>query len=168
MLHHDLQAICPHSVSQNCCLEYHVSVKRLCNMRQYLYASVFECMDHLMQLLCRVSSSLQLEAQCQHIAYVYQKTRLLCRRQYNIPPFSYLKSNRQAALVLFPTDWAINNAEPLAPHMVAVGAITAAPAKALPSELEEFMLSAGDHGVVYASLGTTAIPGDCFQSSKGA
>ena len=43
--------------------------------------------------------------------------------------------------------------------MVAIGAITAAPAKALPSELEEFMQSAGDHGVVYASLGTTAIPG---------
>ncbi|DBB18919.1 TPA: UDP glucuronosyltransferase 5, polypeptide G1, variant 3 [Trebouxia sp. C0006] len=79
-------------------------------------------------------------------------------RQYNISPFSYLKSNRQAALVLFPTDWAVTNAEPLAPHMVAVGAITAAPAKALPSELEEFMQSAGDHGVVYASLGTTAIP----------
>jgi len=82
-----------------------------------------------------------------------------CRRKYNISPFSYLKSNRQAALVLFPTDWAVTNAEPLAPHMVAVGAITAAPAKALPSELEEFMQSAGDHGVVYASLGTTAIPG---------
>ncbi len=43
--------------------------------------------------------------------------------------------------------------------MVAIGAITAALAKALPSELEEFMQSAGDHGVVYASLGTTAIPG---------
>jgi len=69
-------------------------------------------------------------------------------------------------LVLFPTDWAINNAEPLAPHMVAVGAITAAPAKALPSELEEFMQSDGDHGVVYASLGTTAIPGDSFQFTK--
>ena len=52
--------------------------------------------------------------------------------------------------------------------MVAVGAITAAPAEALPSELEEFMQSAGDHGVVYASLGTTAIPGDSCQSSKGA
>lgn len=99
---------------------------------------------------------------------VNRKPRFVCRRQYNIPPFSYLKSNRQAALVLFPTDWAINNAEPLAPHMVAVGAITAAPAQALPSELEEFMQSAGDHGVVYASLGTTAIPGDSLQSSKGA
>jgi len=97
------------------------------------------------------------EAYFWHIAHVInEKTKLSCRRQYDIPPFSYLKSNRQAALVLFPTDWAINNAEPLAPHMVAVGAITAAPAKALPSELEEFMQSDGDHGVVYASLGTTA------------
>ncbi len=62
-------------------------------------------------------------------------------------------------MVLLPIDWAITNAEPLAPHMVAIGAITAAPAKALPSELEDFMQSATDHGVVYASLGTTAIPG---------
>ncbi|KAA6424623.1 MAG: UDP-glucuronosyltransferase 2B31-like isoform 1 [Trebouxia sp. A1-2] len=77
-------------------------------------------------------------------------------RQYDIAPYSYFKSNRQAALVLLPSDWA--NAEPLAPHMVTIGAITAAPAKVLPSELEEFMQSAGDHDVVYASLGTTAIP----------
>jgi hypothetical protein len=84
---------------------------------------------------------------------------LLRRSQYDIPPYSYLKSNRQAALVLLPSDWAITNAEHLAPRMVAIGAITAAPAKALPSKLEEFTQSAGDHGVVYASLGTTAIPG---------
>jgi hypothetical protein len=107
------------------------------------------------------------EAYFWHIAHVInEKTKLSCRRQYDIPPFSYLKSNRQAALVLFPTDWAINNAEPLAPHMVAVGAITAAPAKALPSEVEEFMQSAGDHGVVYASLGTTAIPGALSSSPR--
>ena len=43
--------------------------------------------------------------------------------------------------------------------MVSIGAITAAPAKALPSDLEDFVQSAGEHGVVYASLGTTAIPG---------
>ena len=56
-------------------------------------------------------------------------------------------------------DWATANAEPLSPHMVTIGAITAAPAKALPLELEAFMQSAGEHRVVYASLGTTAIPG---------
>ena len=57
-------------------------------------------------------------------------------------------------------DWANFNANPMSPHIIAVGPLTAAPAKALPQDLEEFMQSAGDHGVVYASLGTTAIPGD--------
>ena len=48
---------------------------------------------------------------------------------------------------------------PISPHMVVVGPTTATPAKALPVDLEEFVESAGDNGVVYASLGTTAIPG---------
>lgn len=81
-------------------------------------------------------------------------------QKYAIPPYSYSKSNRQAALVLLHSDWATTNAEPLAPHIVSVGALTAAPAKALPSDLEGFVQSAGEHGVVYASLGTTAIPED--------
>ncbi|KAL0040129.1 hypothetical protein WJX79_007837 [Trebouxia sp. C0005] len=79
-------------------------------------------------------------------------------QKYGIPPYSYAKSNRQVALVLLHSDWATSNAEPLAPHIVSVGALTAAPAMALPSDLEEFVQSAGDQGVVYASLGTTAIP----------
>lgn len=84
---------------------------------------------------------------------------MTCRQKYAIPPYSYSKSNRQVALVLLHSDWANTNAEPLAPHIVSVGALSAAPAKALPSDLEEFMQSAGEHGVVFASLGTTAIPG---------
>lgn len=95
-------------------------------------------------------------------------TLLLCRNgppcsrgtwvNYNISPHSYGKSNRKAAAVLFHTDWAISNAAPISPHMVVVGPTTATPAKALPVDLEEFVESAGDNGVVYASLGTTAIP----------
>ncbi|KAL0023973.1 hypothetical protein WJX77_004925 [Trebouxia sp. C0004] len=79
-------------------------------------------------------------------------------QKFAIPPYAYSKSNRQVALVLLHSDWATTNAEPLAPHIVSVGALTAAPAKALPFDLEEFVQSAGEHGVVYASLGTTAIP----------
>ena len=84
---------------------------------------------------------------------------LVCRQKYDIPPFSYAKSNRQVALALLHSDWATTNAEPLAPHIVSVGALTAAPAKALPSELNEWVESAGEAAIVYASLGTTAIPG---------
>lgn len=79
-------------------------------------------------------------------------------QRFDIPPYSYKKSNRQAPLVLFPSDWAITPAEPMSPHLVSVGPITAAPAKALPSDLEAFVQSAGDAGVVFASLGVTAIP----------
>ena len=51
----------------------------------------------------------------------------------------------------------------MAPHIVTIGALTAAPARALPSDLQDFMQSAGEHGVVYASLGTTAIPGQLLE-----
>ena len=88
------------------------------------------------------------------------------RQKFAIPPYAYSKSNRQVALVLLHSDWATTNAEPLAPHVVSVGALTAAPAKALPFKLEEFVQSAGEHGVVYASLGTTAIPGLLFCSDE--
>ena len=47
----------------------------------------------------------------------------------------------------------------MSPHLVSIGPITAAPAKALPPDLEAFVQSAGERGAVYASLGTTAIPG---------
>ena len=88
-----------------------------------------------------------------------------CRQQFDIPPYSYRKSNRLASLVLFVSDWATTAAEPMSPYMVSIGALTAGPPKALPSDLEDFVQSAGEHGVVYASLGTTAIPGNP-QSSR--
>ena len=70
-----------------------------------------------------------------------------------------LQSYRNACLALISSDWALVNPEPLAPHIVLMGAITAKPPKPLPADLEQFVQSAGTHGVVFASLGTTAIPG---------
>ncbi|KAL3149969.1 UDP-glycosyltransferase [Trebouxia sp. C0009 RCD-2024] len=78
--------------------------------------------------------------------------------KYNIPPYSLLQSNREACLVLLPTHWAVTNPQPLAPHMHVIGPLTATQPKPLPHELEAFVQSAGEHGVVFASLGTTAIP----------
>ena len=60
--------------------------------------------------------------------------------------------------VIFNTDWGIDNAQPLPPNCVAAGTITAKPAKALPPDLDSFV-STADVGVVFASLGTTAVPG---------
>ena len=82
-----------------------------------------------------------------------------CRRQYAIAPYSMSKSFQQAALVLAGSEWAVSSAQPLSPHIVMFGAITAKDAQPLPPHLESFVGTAGEHGVVLASLGSTAIPG---------
>lgn len=117
---------------------------------------------HTCCIYCRSCNPLCAPLVCKtsHFAYLSHQSVLHCRVRYNIPPYSLLQSNRQACLVLFPTDWALTNAQPVAPHMLLIGAITAQPAKPLPQELESFVQSAGEHGVVYASLGTTAMPGE--------
>ena len=66
---------------------------------------------------------------------------------------------RNLALAITVDDFAVNDARPLSPHIKVVGPLTAKPAKPLPAELEGYMRSAGDAGVVFASFGTTAIPG---------
>ncbi|KAL0040211.1 hypothetical protein WJX77_000384 [Trebouxia sp. C0004] len=79
-------------------------------------------------------------------------------RNYNIPPYGMSKSYQQAALVLAGSEWAVSCAQPLSPHIVMFGAITAKSPQPLPPHLESFVRSAGEHGVVLASLGSTAIP----------
>ncbi len=89
-----------------------------------------------------------------------------CRRQYDIAPYSMSKSSQQAALVLAGSEWAVNSAQPLSPHIVMFGAITAKDAQPLPPYLELFVGTAGEHGVVLASLGSTAIPGTSHVDSN--
>ena len=83
----------------------------------------------------------------------------VCRRHYDIAPYSLSKSSQQAALILANSEWAVNSAQFLSPHIVLFGAITAKDAQPLPPHLESFVGTAGEHGVVFASLGSTAIPG---------
>ncbi|KAL0042452.1 hypothetical protein WJX79_000015 [Trebouxia sp. C0005] len=80
------------------------------------------------------------------------------RRHYDIAPYSLSKSSQQAALVLAGSEWAVNNAQPLSPHIVMFGAITAKSPRPLPPHLESFVGPAGEPGVILASLGSTAIP----------
>ncbi|KAA6421000.1 MAG: hypothetical protein FRX49_09139 [Trebouxia sp. A1-2] len=79
-------------------------------------------------------------------------------RHYDIAPYSLSKSSQQAALVLAGSEWAVNNAQPLSPHIVMFGAITAKSPRPLPPHLESFVGPAGEPGVILASLGSTAIP----------
>ncbi|DBB05883.1 TPA: hypothetical protein ACH3X3_009887 [Trebouxia sp. C0006] len=79
-------------------------------------------------------------------------------RHYDIAPYSMSKSSQQAALILAGSDWAVSSSQPLSPHIVMFGAITAKSPRPLPPHLESFVGAAEEHGAVFASLGSTAIP----------
>ena len=81
------------------------------------------------------------------------------RWKHNIAPHSYRESGRQSCLVLVNSHFALAPPRALGPKVHVVGPLTAHPPNPLPAHLEAFMQSAGELGVVYASLGYTAIPG---------
>ena len=99
---------------------------------------------------------------CQRLLHLaltsYRHVTGHCRQAHNIPPQSLSKSMLNTSLVLFNADWASNNPQPLAPHLVSCGAMSAKSAQPLPPDLASFVETALE-GVVYASLGTTIIPG---------
>ena len=57
-------------------------------------------------------------------------------------------------------DFAFLPAVPLSPHVHVLGAFTPKPAKQLPPELLSLCDGSREHGVVFVSMGTTAIPGE--------
>ncbi|DBB08133.1 hypothetical protein WJX82_009623 [Trebouxia sp. C0006] len=78
--------------------------------------------------------------------------------KHNIAPHSYRESGRRSCLVLVNSHFALAPPRPLGPKVHVVGPLTAKSPEPLPADLEAFMQSAGQFGVVYASLGYTAIP----------
>ena len=97
---------------------------------------------------------LHLSSQGRHINLVFH----LHRKAHNIAPYSVRLSLLNTSVSLFNADWANTNPQPLPPNFITCGALTAKPAGPLPPHLESFVGSAKS-GVVYASLGTTVIPG---------
>ncbi|XP_054760514.2 UDP-glucuronosyltransferase 2C1-like [Lytechinus pictus] len=57
-------------------------------------------------------------------------------------------------LFLFNLDFAVEFPLPLLPNIIPIGGITARPVSPLPSDLEAFMQSSGDEGVILFTLGT--------------
>lgn len=84
----------------------------------------------------------------------------MCNRwRHDIAPHSYRESGRNSSLVLVNSHFALSTPRPLGPKVHVVGPLTARPPQPLPADLTAFMQQAGPRGVVYASLGYTAIPG---------
>eukprot|EP00057_Strongylocentrotus_purpuratus_P028564 XP_011683038.1 PREDICTED: UDP-glucuronosyltransferase 2C1-like [Strongylocentrotus purpuratus] len=61
---------------------------------------------------------------------------------------------QRADLVLVQTDFAVEAPIPLMPNIVPVGGLTTRPADPLPQDLEEFVQSSGEAGIIVFSLGT--------------
>ncbi|KAG7484078.1 hypothetical protein MATL_G00045930 [Megalops atlanticus] len=79
----------------------------------------------------------------------------------HFPPGADLPSMQRAAdLWLMRTDFVFDFPRPTMPNVVYIGGFQCRPARPLPPELEEFMQSSGEHGVVVMSLGTliSALP----------
>ncbi|KAL1271629.1 hypothetical protein QQF64_030645 [Cirrhinus molitorella] len=81
--------------------------------------------------------------------------------EHHFPPGTDLLSMQQSADIwLMRVDFVFEFPRPTMPNVVYIGGFQCQPAQALPAELEEFMQSSGDHGVVIMSLGTavSALP----------
>lgn len=70
------------------------------------------------------------------------------------PGTDLLTMQRSAELWLVRADFVFEFPRPSMPNLVYIGGFQCRPAKPLPADLEEFMQSSGDHGVVVMSLGT--------------
>ncbi|KAF7665902.1 hypothetical protein LDENG_00128230 [Lucifuga dentata] len=69
---------------------------------------------------------------------------------------------QEADIWLFRSDFVFDFPRPTMPNVIYIGGFQCKPAQPLPAELEDFVQSAGDHGVIIMTLGTliNALPTD--------
>ncbi|CAI5643429.1 unnamed protein product [Oreochromis niloticus] len=76
---------------------------------------------------------------------------------------------QEADIWLFRSDFVFEFPRPTMPNVVYIGGFQCKPAQHLPAELEEFVQSAGQHGVIIMTLGThvNALPKDVTEEVAG-
>ncbi|XP_060895351.1 UDP-glucuronosyltransferase 2C1-like [Labrus mixtus] len=75
-------------------------------------------------------------------------------KKYLGPELDYLSLFQAADLWLMRVDFVFEFPRPTMPNVVYMGGFQCKPAKPLPEDLEEFVQSSGEHGVIIMSLGT--------------
>ncbi|XP_002735096.1 UDP-glucuronosyltransferase 2C1-like [Saccoglossus kowalevskii] len=94
------------------------------------------------------------------LAYIFFNFLMLppyaqLKEKYRIrPEISMTELFTSADLFFFNTDFAFDYPQPFMPNVVFIGGVIVTPVKDLDEELEEFMQSSKDHGVVIFSLGS--------------
>ncbi|EDV26582.1 uncharacterized protein TRIADDRAFT_54723 [Trichoplax adhaerens] len=77
------------------------------------------------------------------------------KQEFNIrPDLGFYELMLSPEMTLVAGDFAVDYARPIPPNMKLIGPISSVPASPLPEDLENFMESSGEHGVVLVSMGT--------------
>nr|XP_055030565.1 UDP-glucuronosyltransferase 2C1-like isoform X1 [Misgurnus anguillicaudatus] len=76
----------------------------------------------------------------------------LCDKYFH-PPVHFRELLRGADIWLMRVDFVFEFPRPTMPNVIYIGGFQCKPAKALPQDLEDFMQTSGDHGVIIMSLG---------------
>ncbi|KAI7802612.1 UDP glucuronosyltransferase 5 family, polypeptide F1 isoform X2 [Triplophysa rosa] len=90
--------------------------------------------------------------------YLYKRIvgphyRALCARYFH-PHLDYFELFQAADIWLMRVDFVFEFPRPTMPNIIYVGGFQCKPAKRLPADLEDFVQTSGDHGVIVMSLGT--------------
>ncbi|XP_071481852.1 UDP-glucuronosyltransferase 2B37-like [Diadema antillarum] len=86
------------------------------------------------------------------LAITVDMSRLV--NKYDLDPILRRRIGQYVDLYFINSDFSVEFPFPLMPNVIPVGGLTSGPAKPLDKDLEEFMQSSGDHGVVLYSLGS--------------
>uniref|UniRef100_W5NN46 UDP-glucuronosyltransferase n=1 Tax=Lepisosteus oculatus TaxID=7918 RepID=W5NN46_LEPOC len=84
---------------------------------------------------------------------VYPHYKALCDRYFG-PDVDIYTLTRSADLWLLRVDFVFEFPRPTMPNIVYIGGFQCQPARALPQDMEDFMQSSGEHGVIIMSLGS--------------
>ncbi|XP_060895371.1 UDP-glucuronosyltransferase 2C1-like [Labrus mixtus] len=103
-----------------------------------------------LQRVKNVAFHLVTETQNHLVSQIYQKMS----DKYLGPGIDYKQLMLDADLWLMRADFVFEFPRPTMPNVVYMGGFQCKPAKPLPADLEEFVQSSGEHGVIIMSLGT--------------
>ncbi|XP_068070893.2 UDP glucuronosyltransferase 5 family, polypeptide C3 isoform X3 [Danio rerio] len=103
------------------------------------------------QRVINVFYYLLLDFQCSR--FNVPQYQALCDKYFD-PPVDFYKLLQGADLWLMRVDFVFEFPRPTMPNIIYTGGFQCTPAKPLPHDLEDFMQSSGDHGVIVMSLGS--------------
>ncbi|KAL2088266.1 hypothetical protein ACEWY4_015165 [Coilia grayii] len=113
----------------------------------------------LFHLLLKVQNQIMLKPQYQAVC-----------DKYLTPKVDFFDLQQTADLWLMRVDFVFEFPRPTMPNVVYMGGFQCKPAKPLPQDLEDFVQSSGEHGVILMSLGTfvSDLPSDLTEEIAGA